>query len=48
MDISNMFRGAERKNSQHLRFEEFVPSSSWIEDSDNHCLIIDLPGKKSS
>lgn len=44
MNMANMFGTTERKNSQHLRFEEFVPSSGLTEDSDSYCLIIDLPG----
>ncbi|KAI5683661.1 hypothetical protein M9H77_04889 [Catharanthus roseus] len=46
MNMANMFGTTERKNSQHLRFEEFVPSSGLTEDSDSYCLIIDLPGFK--
>ncbi|KAI3454629.1 hypothetical protein Pfo_011292 [Paulownia fortunei] len=39
-------RKDERRSSRNMIFEYLVPSSCWTEDTDCHCLLIDLPGFK--
>ncbi|KAK9278644.1 hypothetical protein L1049_028217 [Liquidambar formosana] len=36
----------ERRYLSNLKFEEFVPSSGWTDDSKFHYLLVDLPGFK--
>ncbi|CAA3030093.1 Hypothetical predicted protein [Olea europaea subsp. europaea] len=35
---------AEKKSSSNIIYEELKPLSDWAEDSDCHCLLVDLPG----
>ncbi|CBI15268.3 unnamed protein product, partial [Vitis vinifera] len=35
-----------RNSSDHLSFQDIVPSSGWSEDEKCHYLLVDLPGFK--